>query len=92
MGTLGPNELLGFYVVFWLLGATIIWVFSIWASIGVARNKGRNPVLGGVLGAVFSLLGLVLIWLTPANIEAVMRREMELRARLGQARPSQDVP
>ena len=86
------EAVLGAYVLFVLLGATIIWAFSIWASIGVARNKGRSPLLGGVMGATLSVLGLALMWLAPANMEVVTRREVALRARIASERPAQDVP
>ncbi|MSQ41953.1 MAG: hypothetical protein EXR65_02825 [Dehalococcoidia bacterium] len=59
-----------------------LWVFFIWASAGVARNKGRSLIIGGLMGGVFGVLGLVLMWLMPVNREVVARREQELRARL----------
>ena len=46
------------------------WLLAIGVSAYVARRKGRNPWLWGVLGAVIWLIALVILWRLPSLREA----------------------
>ncbi len=64
-----------------LLIPLAIWAFFIWAGITFARNKGRDPWLGGILGGVLGIFGLIILAIIPDNKEVKWRREADWRAR-----------
>lgn len=52
-----------------MLGAFVLMMVALCAGVGwmQMRSKGRDPWIGLLIGAVFNLVGLVIIALMPAR-------------------------
>ncbi len=55
----------------------IIWAFCIWAGWAIFRKKGRTPFLGLLLGLVFSVVGVLVALIMPADVEGQENRQID---------------
>jgi hypothetical protein len=44
-----------------------LWIFVVYQCVKVATRKGRSPVLWGILGALFPVIALIVVYLLPPN-------------------------
>lgn len=63
-----------------------VWALCVWWAASLAGSKGRSPLLGGVLGFFFVLLGVLIVALLPTNRRAVFEREEQWREERAVAR------
>lgn len=61
------------YVWVWI-AALAVYVVTVFWGVEVAKAKGRPAALGWALGHLF-LVGIVLLWLIPANRRVLWERE-----------------
>ena len=57
-------------VILWVLFAL---PFYFW-GVSVAEYRGRSPWLGAVLGVLFGILGVGMVWMLPPNVEVLWSR------------------
>ncbi len=64
-----------------------------WAGWSMARGKGQEPILGGVLGFFLGFLGLIIVLcLSTRNTASRSRRRAPGRGRTGAGRPGRARP
>ena len=47
------------------MAALICWLICAYISYEIAKSKGRNPFVWGVIGFLFSVLGVILVAILP---------------------------
>ena len=50
-----------------------LWGISVWICASMMDNKGRSSVMGCLLGLLFGLVGIVIVYFIPAKDTAFSR-------------------
>ena len=49
------------------MAALICWLICAYVAYEIAKSKGRNPITWGIIGFLFSILGVVLVAILPSK-------------------------
>ena len=48
------------------MGTLICWLICAYVAYEIAKSKGRNPITWGIIGFLFSVLGVILVAILPS--------------------------
>ena len=49
------------------MAALICWLICAYVAYEIAKSKGRNPITWGIIGFLFSILGVILVVILPSK-------------------------